>query len=222
MEPSPRRWRRVLLAREFSWPVAVGYEAIVAESLAQIVGPHLAPALVGPMMLDVGCGGGSLARHIANEVQGDVVGVDPSRSQIVRFRRRSAATRTRAVRAVAETLPFRDGRFDSCYSTFAWKHWTDPAASLSEMIRVTRSGGTIIVVEIDGDVSRSDFDRFAEKTRIPVALRASFVRFNMLGIVAVAPSRTTMAASFENALLRDLKVERIESAPFLMASGIRK
>ncbi|WP_427925398.1 methyltransferase domain-containing protein [Streptomyces sp. cg40] len=43
-----------------------------------------------------------------------------------------------AVDAVAEELPFPDGAFDAAMTTFGVHQWSDPAAGLREMRRMTR------------------------------------------------------------------------------------
>jgi SAM-dependent methyltransferase len=43
-----------------------------------------------------------------------------------------------AVRALAEALPFPEGRFDAALAILTLHHWTDPAAGLRELRRVAR------------------------------------------------------------------------------------
>ena len=49
-----------------------------------------------------------------------------------------------AVQGVAEHLPFRDGAFDAALGTFTVHHWSDQAAGLRELRRV--SGRQVLVV----------------------------------------------------------------------------
>jgi len=49
----------------------------------------------------------------------------------------------------AHELPFPDANFDGCLSTLVFVHLADPARALAEMVRVTRSGGTIVLREND-------------------------------------------------------------------------
>jgi demethylmenaquinone methyltransferase/2-methoxy-6-polyprenyl-1,4-benzoquinol methylase len=44
-------------------------------------------------------------------------------------------------------LPFRDGAFDAVTISFGLRNVTDPGAGLSEMLRVTRPGGRLVVCE---------------------------------------------------------------------------
>ncbi len=54
---------------------------------------------------------------------------------------------TANVRAeVEQPLPFRDEAFDEVYSRYVFEHLRNPSAVLSEMARVTKVGGRVIVV----------------------------------------------------------------------------
>jgi SAM-dependent methyltransferase len=49
------------------------------------------------------------------------------------------------VQGEAIDLPFRSGRFDAVLAGFVLAHCTDPSTALFDVLRVTRSGGTIAV-----------------------------------------------------------------------------
>jgi SAM-dependent methyltransferase len=57
-----------------------------------------------------------------------------------------------AVRAIAESLPIPDGAFDAALAVLTVHHWTDPAAGLAELQRVSRRQ---VVFHFDLDVSRA-------------------------------------------------------------------
>jgi ubiquinone/menaquinone biosynthesis C-methylase UbiE len=82
-------------------------------------------------------------------------------AEVVRFGRRADASRSGAVVASAEGLPFGSDTFDSVYSSCAWKHSPHPEAGIAESVRVVRPGGQIVVVEIDGGSTGDDFVHFA-------------------------------------------------------------
>ena len=46
-------------------------------------------------------------------------------------------------------LPFADGWFDACRCERVLQHVADPAAMLSELVRVTRPGGTVLALDTD-------------------------------------------------------------------------
>lgn len=96
----------------------------------------------GKRVLDVGCGPrGSLewASHAAERVGVDVL--------VGRYRRFGIESHAmRYVEAGAERMPFDDEYFDVVTSFNALDHVEDVRASLAEMARVLRPGGTMLVV----------------------------------------------------------------------------
>jgi SAM-dependent methyltransferase len=55
--------------------------------------------------------------------------------------------------ASAHALPFPDGHFDMVGTRYSAHHWHDVPAALREMRRVTRPGGTLLVIDLMGDES---------------------------------------------------------------------
>lgn len=89
-------------------------------------------------ILNVGAGTGSYetAAHT-------ITAVEPS----LALRVRRPAELATAIDAVAENLPFDDGRFDASMALSSVHEWSDPAAGLREMRRVTR--GPVLVLTCD-------------------------------------------------------------------------
>jgi SAM-dependent methyltransferase len=200
--------------RAFSSPEAIAYEMTIARALSQVVAPRIQKHYGGGRILDVGCGGGRNAAAFSSAHRDGIVGIDPSRSQVRSFVRRLRSNT--AAQALAEFLPFADNSFDFVFSSCAWKHWPDPAAGIAECARVTRPGGTVVIVEIDGSSSRATFERFARTTSFPPGLRAAYVRFAMRTVVGVAPDEAALLESFIGLDLTRSEVERIGDSPFLM------
>ena len=61
--------------------------------------------------------------------------------------RRRADGRVELVEASADELPFADGEFDALTFTYLLRYVDDPAATLRELARVVRPGGTIAGLE---------------------------------------------------------------------------
>jgi demethylmenaquinone methyltransferase / 2-methoxy-6-polyprenyl-1,4-benzoquinol methylase len=104
-------------------------------------------ARVGPgsRALDVATGTGDLA--IALAARGaEVVGSDFSEGMLERAREKSAAVRWEQANALE--LPYATDSFDAATVGFGARNFSDLARGLSEMVRVVRPGGRVVVLEI--------------------------------------------------------------------------
>ncbi len=96
--------------------------------------------------LDVGCGTGALTRRILDACSPrSLHGIDPSNGYIEHARSRIDDARVTLSEGGAESIPFEDESFDVVVSGLVLNFVPDPRAALSEMVRVTRPGGTVAV-----------------------------------------------------------------------------
>ena len=110
---------------------------------------HLSPQLAdlagvtaGQVVLDVGCGPGTLTSELARRVGPEAVtAVDPSEHFVAAVRERVPGATVE--RASAENLPLPDYRFDCALAQLVVHFMTDPVAGLREMGRVARPGGAV-------------------------------------------------------------------------------
>jgi demethylmenaquinone methyltransferase/2-methoxy-6-polyprenyl-1,4-benzoquinol methylase len=100
----------------------------------------------GDTVLDVATGTGAVARELVRRRKCDVVGLDQSTEMLAEARRRVDG-RVRLVEARAEALPFEDAAFDALTFTYLLRYVDDPPATLRELARVVRPGGTIAGLE---------------------------------------------------------------------------
>jgi len=98
----------------------------------------------GLRWVDVGCGNGAFTQVILNRAApASVAGIDPSDGQIDYARRTVTAANVSFDVAGAQTLPFPDRSFDVAAMALVISFVPDPAKAVSEMVRVTRPGGTV-------------------------------------------------------------------------------
>jgi ubiquinone/menaquinone biosynthesis C-methylase UbiE len=102
-------------------------------------------------ILDVGCGGGrTVSKLAAMATQGKVCGVDYSEESITAAKRTNARGidlgRVEIRHGSVSRLPFPDGMFDlvTAVETHFW--WPDLPGDMREVFRVTKPGGTLVVI----------------------------------------------------------------------------
>jgi demethylmenaquinone methyltransferase/2-methoxy-6-polyprenyl-1,4-benzoquinol methylase len=100
----------------------------------------------GDRVLDVATGTGAVALGLVREYGCRVVGVDQSAEMLAEAHRRINGN-VELVEASAESLPFADGEFDALTFTYLLRYVDDPGATLRELSRVVRPGGTIVGLE---------------------------------------------------------------------------
>lgn len=108
----------------------------------------------GARVLEVGCGTGDDARLLAALVgqDGQVVGVDASEAMVGVAQERSSDSSLPVEFALGDvrSLKFPDGGFDACRCERVLMHADgDPARGIEEMVRVTRPGGRIVILDLD-------------------------------------------------------------------------
>ena len=105
----------------------------------------------GDVVLDVATGTAAVALELVRRKACSVVGIDQSSEMLEEARRRIAlAAATKDIRLVegrAEELPFEDPAFDALTVTYLLRYVDDPGATLMELARVVRPGGTIASLE---------------------------------------------------------------------------
>lgn len=102
----------------------------------------------GDRVLEVGFGPGvTLTALLARASQGLVAGVDVSESMVQQARSHYAAAiaagRLEIRHGDASSLPYEDATFDKVCGAQVLYFWPDPVATVHELRRVLRSGGTL-------------------------------------------------------------------------------
>jgi ubiquinone/menaquinone biosynthesis C-methylase UbiE len=109
----------------------------------------------GYRIIDLGCGPGTdtipLAKFVGST--GKVIGIDADNQMITTANKnaKEAGVSSLVVHRQydAMSLPFDSDYFDACHTERLFQHLLNPEKVLSEMVRVTKPGGWIVVADTD-------------------------------------------------------------------------
>ena len=156
--------------------------------------PSTAGATAGAAALDVATGTGIFARALAGAGCASVVGIDVTKEMLAHAESSGSSNSLDDVTDVAPVLPsyllcdaasmpFEDDAFDLVTCRLAVHHFADPAVQLTEMARVCKPGGIVVVVDLitvaDPDHDGSDAEvkcAAAEHNRLEILRDPSHTR----------------------------------------------
>jgi ubiquinone/menaquinone biosynthesis C-methylase UbiE len=105
----------------------------------------------GQRLLDAGAGTGEVARMLAASTgpAGRVVALDFSETLLAAARARHDGTGVEYVTGDVSALDRRDGEFDGVWCERVLQHVGDAGRAISELVRVTRPGGRVCLIDTD-------------------------------------------------------------------------
>lgn len=139
---------RLPLSNPYAWLIGLDGIRAIARRRFRLVG-----AVPGARILVVGCGAGDDVLALARLVKpgGRAFGVAQAETDVLEARRRAAAAGLAAKfhQGLPDDLPFPDASFDGVCAAWLVSHLIDPALALSEIVRVVRPGGRIVIDDTD-------------------------------------------------------------------------
>lgn len=160
-------------------------------------------------VIDVGCGTGTDTIALGRAVgpSGQVVGIDYDEGMIVQANLRAKEEGLEEwvthQRADVASLPFDSDYFDSCRSERLFQHLPKSERALSEMIRVTKPFGWVVVLDTDwGSLSVDTVD---------VDIERRLVRFFAECYMHNGYSGRQLYRQFKRETLEDVSVEMFPS-----------
>lgn len=110
-----------------------------------------------PLILDVATGTCDLALEAMKLNPIKINGIDLSAAMLdigrQKIERKGLSGKIELLKADSENIPFSDNHFDVAMAAFGVRNFADPLKGLTEMCRVIRTGGMIMVLEFSRPVS---------------------------------------------------------------------
>jgi len=170
----------------------------------------------GERVLDVGCGEGCFAFALARVGATKVVGIDVAAEPLRRARVRHPELDLRQVRA-ERAWPLEDASFDAVWAGEVIEHVADTAAWLSQVRRVLRSGGRLLLSTPDHGLLL--------RLRLACSTRAFAAHFDPRGEHLRFYVRATLVSLLEDFGFEDVEVREAGGLPgarrLLLARAIR-
>lgn len=180
----------------------------------------------GDHVCDIGCGTGDDVLALARLVgpTGRAVGVDASATMIAEAQRRAAAAGGAAEFAQmdAQHLTLPDGCFDGVRAERLLQHVPDPAAVLTEIVRIAKPGARIVIWEADLDLFIIDASDYATSRAMQRSICDGFRHGGIGHELARRFKRLGLADVQATPLMREMTdLALVESAFDLRASAKR-
>jgi ArsR family transcriptional regulator len=213
-EQDERRLRGVLSRRraksqEFFASAAGGWDRIRGELFGDEFFLWAVLGLIDPTLVvgDLGCGTGQLSETVAPYVR-RVISVDGSEDMLDAARQRlSGVTNVDIRRGELESLPIESGELDVAMLSLVLHYSPEPPRALSEVGRVVKSGGRVLVV----DMLPHDREEYQQQ-----------MGHVWLGFSESQVTRLLGAAGFDAVRVRMLPVDPDAKGPALFAAmGMR-
>lgn len=121
----------------------------------------------GGVVLEVAPGPGYLAIELAKRGRYKVVGVELSKTFVAmaRSNARAAGVDVDFQQGSASDLRWPDGSFDAVVCTAAFKNFKEPERALSEMYRVLKPRGTVLIVDMNRNATDAQIGELTDKMK---------------------------------------------------------
>jgi ubiquinone/menaquinone biosynthesis C-methylase UbiE len=150
----------------------------------------------GERVLDVGCGDGYYGHRIAG-LGAQVDAIDANRDRVACASRRHPHPNVAYHHMTADALTFEDERFDKVVSICVLEHIQDDVRALSEMFRVLRRGGRL-VLSCDSLSNAGITERCRRRHAVRYSVKRFYSRdslYERLRVVGFSPRRSTFVLS---------------------------
>lgn len=112
---------------------------------------HYVPK-IKPVIVDLGVGPGLLSQELHTQIpNATIIGVDPNKKMLNLAQQNACFNTFETKLGSSENIPVDDGLADIVVSRFSLTYWKDQKKSFSEMFRVLKKDGCVILEVINKD-----------------------------------------------------------------------
>ena len=177
----------------------------------------------GARLLDAGCGPGHAALQLAGDnPDATVLGIDYSSSQVraaKRLQRERGITNCVFERANVMKIRRAEGSFDAAVSIGSVKHWPDAIRGLSEIHRVLKTDGVLLVSDTDQGASDDDIRLFMTRFRVWFVPEGVFFWGLRNVVFGRSFTRASLADAVRRAGFRDIETSRALDCPYVIVKA---
>jgi len=120
--------------------------------LVSIVKKNLKKNVEKPVIIDLGTGPGLLFAEIKKQIpNAKVIGIDPSDKMLMVANKNIKDINFKTIRGIAEKIPLKNNSADILVCRFSLTYWEKPEAGFSEIFRVLKPGGKIVLEALNRD-----------------------------------------------------------------------
>ncbi|MFW9771923.1 MAG: class I SAM-dependent methyltransferase [Candidatus Thorarchaeota archaeon] len=172
------------------------------------------------LVIDIGCGSGNLIIQIAKNFNGiEPLGIDISDEILELAKKRAALNgvndKVKFKTGNVESLPLSDNSAEFIVSSFSLHHWISPKKALSEVTRVLKKDGILLIFDFRRDSRRFFYGllKFATKIVAPKALK----KINEpLGSLKASYTKEEVRAILSDINISEVKIESFLAWMFII------
>ena len=125
------------------------------ENLAVIVKKNIPRSVKKPYIVDLGCGPGLLSLEISKKIpKARIIGVDPSVKMLETANKNIKQDNFQTRIGKSDKLPIENNSVDIVVSRFSLTYWDKPKDSFTEINRVLKPGGRVVLEALNKDFSK--------------------------------------------------------------------
>lgn len=125
---------------------------LLYEELAELVVQYASTK--NPVIVDVGVGPGLLCQAIYKKIpKATIIGIDPNKKMLELAQENVKLDSFKVLQGFSENIVLKDNSVDIVVSRFSLSYWSNPLKSFTEISRILKPQGCVIIEAINKDFS---------------------------------------------------------------------